>query len=49
MVTANYLNTLTHRKGRGGVELEYELEILKFLRLCLGNKVRATSAVLLTH
>lgn len=39
---ANYLNGLNHRRGRGGVDVEVELELLRCLKRSLGNKVGIT-------
>lgn len=39
---ANYLNGLNHRRGRGGVDVEVELELLRCLKRSLGNKVGLT-------
>jgi cytokinesis protein len=39
VVLANYLNGLNHRRGRGGVDVEVELELLRCLKRSLGNKV----------
>jgi cytokinesis protein len=39
IVLANYLNTLAHRRSKGGVDVEMELQLLKCLRRSLNNKV----------
>lgn len=40
IVLANYLNTLTHRRSKSGIDVDMELELLKCLRRSLNNKVR---------
>jgi hypothetical protein len=39
IVLANYLNTLTHRRSKGGIDVDMELELLKCLKRSLSNKV----------
>lgn len=39
VVLTNYLNNLNNRKGRGGVDVEMELELLKCMKKSLSNRV----------
>lgn len=39
VVLANYLNTLTHRRSKGGIDVDMEFELLKCLKRSLSNKV----------
>ena len=40
VVLTNYLNSLNSRKGRGAVDLDMELELLKCMKKSLSNRVR---------
>ena len=39
IVLANYLNGLNVRKGRNGIDVEMEIELLKCLKRSLSNRV----------
>lgn len=39
VVLTNYLNNLNNRKGRAGIDVEMELELLKCMKKSLSNRV----------